>query len=1023
EQRVATELARAARPWRDAALAEAPLAVGDDGSVALRATVEGRGVGAPRLLQASLGELAFPPQAVAALAPGQRVELSWSVPAARALALPDRILTCELRLEGPADDDATNDVGWLELLPPHEGGVTTQYQQGGKLSFIADAPWRLAPARTYLPVMLFVPEKGDLDPNTWLELDRVTLGSHEFPARTAPRRVLYDDSRIGGQTAEPGVVLLDELGQPLRRAGRPDLRAFQHDRIQVPGRYTIVRVPTAAFALRGQGDEDRFVTCEVEWTNRRRFLHYLWRTHTGTYTKTLKTRFASQPRPYLPGEGRYFDAHMHTTAEWYQDDSFDVLAPRKAFGGPIPMIQESAFALGLTDAPAATVDRVVTTDHNAFYRPGDDLRDRPQFGPTAPAHSHGLDEWGRMRELFGITRGEEVTFTQLNRMVAGLPLPTGAHLLTYRAQHIDGPWHGGSGVARTLGSKDPDLPLPELLRRFSQDNRAENRRAASYAAHPLSKSAGWDAANLDLAFETDPAQRQDLAVNAEGDGFVLKGLQVWNSDRQGREVGRTIDWLDLNPFTDPDYVAGVADWDERMHRALGKLHELNAQLLDYELARRPGVRFPRKVFGIAGNDAHGDFNYTEVRSATILPLASTFKVHRGAFGRVLTYVMGDEQAGATEAERALEALASGSAVVTDGPLVRFSLDAEDRFDEATLRWHDADPRHEDADGRIGGGGAFDGRGTALVRRGSPHVRLGYRYRSTDEWGAVTALEVYRTSAGDPNPVGSKPSGVARLVPRGHLQPGGADLDLEEPLDPSEEGLIQTPTVLSLGAFTHGDPDSAPVEGKRCFTNGVWAVPYDAEVVVGQVRTDASGNGVLPAGELSVRFRFDASLDPGAYRVELKALSSAGESSDQSLGAIDVLVPRQGTGWSDQASHQSSVYELTNQRDVPLNLDRYPAAGGDVTFVAYFYDAPRDAFGNELNRPAVSFQIPAVGQGGGTGPALPRSGTTTPGATPAPTGGRSSRSGCGLAAPADGGGEALLALLALSLLGLTLRRRR
>ena len=187
-----------------------------------------------------------------------------------------------------------------------------------------------------------------------------------------------------------------------------------------------MRVPTAAFALRGQGDEDRFVTCEVEWTNRRRFLHYLWRTHAGTYTKTLKTRFASQPRPYLPGEGRYFDAHTHTTAEWYQDDSFDVLAPRKAFGGPIPMIQESAFALGLTDAPAATVDRVVTTDHNAFYRPGDDLRDRPQFGPTAPAHSHGLDEWGRMRELFGITRGEEVTFTQLNRMVAGLPLPTGA---------------------------------------------------------------------------------------------------------------------------------------------------------------------------------------------------------------------------------------------------------------------------------------------------------------------------------------------------------------------------------------------------------------------------------------------------------------------------------------------------------------------------------------------------------------------------------------------------------------------
>ena len=1020
EQRIASALLPAERSFRDAGLAEVALEVAADGACELRATVEGRGLGAPRRLEARLGERVLEPRPLAPLAPGERVELAWTLPAEEALALPDAIVTCELRLSG-VDDEPENDVAWLELLPPRDGGIATQYQQGGKLSFIADAPWRLAPGRDYLPVMLFVPEKGDLDPNTWLELERVALFRHDVPVRTTNPQLLYRDSRSAGQTAEPGVVLLDEMGQAVRRAGRPDLRAFRHDRIQSPGRYTIVRVPRAAFGVSGGADEDRYVTCEVEWTNRRRFLSVFWRTHTGSYRKTLKTRFAAAPRPYLPGEGHYFDAHMHTTAEWYQDDAFDVLAPRKAFGGPIPMIQESAFALGLTDAPGATADTVVTTDHNAFYRPGDDLRDRPQFGPTAPQNSNGKSEWERMGDLFGRTRGEEVTFTQLNRMIGPVPLPTGAHLLTYRAEHVDGPWHGGSGFARTLGSKDPDLPLADLLHQLSHGHRPTNRRAASYAAHPLSGSAGWADENILLGFELDPSTRTDLAVNAEGDGFVLKGLQVWNGDKKGRAVDpKTIDWLDLNPFVEPNFVAGDPDWDERVHRALGKLHELNALVLDYELAARPGVRFPRKVFGVAGNDAHGDFNYTETRSATILPLQSTFKVHRGAFGRVLTYALGDGHAGATSAERALEAMAVGSSVVTDGPLLRFTLDAEDRFDASALRWHDLDPRAEDADGRIGGGGVFDGQGTALVRRGSPNVRYGYTYLSTPEWGDVTAIEVYRTSANDPNPVGTKPSGAPRLTPRGHLAVGGAGLELEEPLDPAEEGLIHTPTVLSLGAFTHGDPDTAPVEGKRCFTNGVWAVPYDVEVVVGQTQTDASGNGYLPPGELTVRFRFDASLEPTTYAVELKALSSAGESSDQSLGAIDVLVPSQGSGWSDQPTHQSSVFEVTNQRDVPLNLDRYPAAGNDVSFVVYFYDAPRDAFGNALNRPATSFTVPGVGTGGGTGPALPRAGTTTPGATPAPAGGRGGSGGCALADEPDHG--ALLGLLGL--LGLlALRRRR
>src|SRR5690606_15970026 len=59
------------------------------------------------------------------------------------------------------------------------------------------------------------------------------------------------------------------------------------------------------------------------------------------------------------------------------------------------------------------------------------------------------------------------------------------------------------------------------------------------------------------------------------------------------------------------------------------------------------------------------------------------------------------------------------------------------------------------------------------------------------------------------------------------------------------------------------------------------------------------------------------------------------------------------------------------RPIPLDLDRYGSAPDRVTFVVYFYDAPRDPFGNELNQPAATSEAPGVGTGGGTGPTLKR----------------------------------------------------
>src|SRR5690606_13574886 len=136
-----------------------------------------------------------------------------------------------------------------------------------------------------------------------------------------------------------------------------------------------------------------------------------------------------------------------------------------------------------------------------------------------------------------------------------------------------------------------------------------------------------------------------------------------------------------------------------------------------------------------------------------------------------------------------------------------------------------------------------------------------------------------------------------------------------------------------------------------------------------------------------------------YTVELKALDADGESSDRTVGPIDVLKPvGPNHGWSTGANGaRDSVLTLTNGRPIPLDLDRYGSAPDRVTFVVYFYDAPRDPFGNELNPPAATFEAPGVGTGGGTGPALKRKNKgSTASASTARSGGGSG-GGCALSA--------------------------
>jgi hypothetical protein len=1038
-QRLSATLSQATLPVHDAAIAHLEAHPTEAGGLTLTATVEGRGGAIGGSLEATVGETLLGRQPLEALAPGQRATVTFEATAEQIRALGrGRIYQAHVRLT-ETDDDPANSTAALDLeVPASDGGkLRTQYQQGGKLNIIADAPTRLGPGKTHVPLLVSVPEKGDLDPNTWVEINSIKIATRTSAAGNGGT-VIYEDTRGGATTAAPNLVLLDENGQAVRRGGAPDLRLFQHDRLTLPGRYNILRLPRNAFGVASVPTalQDRFIDVTVNWRNKRRFLNFFSQTDDGTTRWVLRVRFPGTPRPQLAGlTGRYYDAHLHTMAEWHQEDGFNLLAPRRNLGGPIPMIKEAAYALGITDAVDAVGGHVVTTDHSSFYNQGDSLRDRPPFGPTS-VNAGGGGEHAQMKAMFGLTTSEEVAFHANNPffntgILSGVQMPTGAHMLAYRAQHIEGPWHGGSSLARALGDNYPNLELEDLVRLLASSNRGENSKAAGFAAHPMSSSSPWKPSNFEFAFGLDPQTRTDDIVHAEGTGFVVKGLQIWNggSGRHKLDTSR-IDWNDVNPWADPGFVAGNPDWDKELNDALIRYHDDVSSLLEYELVGNPGVRFPRKVFALAGNDAHGDFNYGTSRIATILNLKSTFGVKSRSFGHALTYALGDlqdPQSGASSNERAFEAMLDGNSVLTDGPLLLASLDAEDRFDSAALRWHDSTSSHEDVDGHVGGGGDFDGRGTMLVRRSSSHVRFGYRYETSPEFGErggdIESIAIYRTSVGDPNPGGTKPSGAVYLEPRGWLATPGEGADHEETLDANEEGLIDAASIFQVAGYTGTDPAALGRDEARCISNPIWAVPFDVSVSVGTVDVDGNGNGEIPVGALTVTYTFDMSMTPSAYAVEIKALDTNGDSSDSSTGPIDVLTP-QGTnnGWSSNGTTKNARFELTNSRAIPVNLDRFPANGNDVTFVVYFKDAPQDPFGNPLNRIASSFVETGVGTGGGTGPAV-NTGTTAPGSTASSTGrSGSGSSGCSLQAQGPTGSALFPLLLLLGLAGLRRAQR-
>ena len=790
--------------------------------------------------------------------------------------------------------------------PPASG-----YADRAGTDVVMDAPWKTV--RDYVPVLFFFPQfRG----GRRVECVRVFECADGAPVGPP----VFVDQRDGPDSLN-GATLVGPLGEARGGldAGEP-VRDFWH---------YVVRLPHAALARHGTPDV-HYLRAEVEWTRPVLF----WRQRL-TSRRVLRVLFEPAQFPVFDAADRYYDTHVHTIAEQTTSGVLDANGAHKAYAGPVLMLLESAYALGLVQTRprdgnwGAFRDSVVVTDHNIFYsdRPYD-TGSAPRAGPTAALADGHAAEAAWYRGNLGRLAGEEITLRRGSNQDGSVAPNLGHHLLAYDTRHFEGPWHGG----RFLTSR---LENPNTLEAVLAGMKAAGPGGFLYAAHPNLEGFVWPPEYFAQGIGFPPYDSgAGPLVDAAGREFLFKGSEVWNikMDEVARDDGRlpaSSAFDAMNPFAGgPAAQRFRANaWDGELSRSLDTLFGQIGRCLSFGFREAPGERFIRKLYLSAGSDAHGDFNYADEVTATAVPYSGW--LHGNAFARVRTYVLAhDRPAGERDP---VAAFAEGNTVVTDGPILTFALDADGRHDPdaGAARWHDAASRWENADGRIGGSGVFDGGRTALVPLPGEDawVRSTWRRSVTPGAGDVAAFRFDRIAAvaRDSFLVPAGPEGVADARP------------LPTPMD-----------RLAAVVATARDP----VAGERCITNPVWVAPVAIDV---EANPGTDPAALLPPGRLRVEFRFPFSMSAVAgTRAFLRPLDSLGVSTDPAVE----LVPD--PGWEAEGGIAAARYTATNAAGIPAppggwDAGSHARAPGAASYVVYL-ERPADVHGNVLNDVARAFTI-------------------------------------------------------------------
>jgi hypothetical protein len=795
------------------------------------------------------------------------------------------------------------------------------YSDRAGTDIVMDAPWRTV--RDYIPVLFFFPQFEGSRRVERIRIVECVAGEPIGPA-------VVVDAAAGPDTLN-GATFIGPNGETREGLAADErVTSFWH---------YIVRVPHAALARHGSPDVHD-LRAEVEWSKSGLF----GRSHLVNY-RVLRVVVDPTRFPRFDPADRYLDTHAHTIAEQTTSGWLDVNGAAKAFAGPIIMLLESAYALGMVETQPrengwdAYADSIVVTDHNIFYSTKPyDTGSAPRSGPTAGTDGHaGEAAWYRTH--LGRLAGEEITLRRGSNQAGSSAPNIGHHLLAYDTRHFEGPWHGG--LFLTSG-----LENPNTLESVLSEMKAAGPGGFVYAAHPNLATFVWPPEYYALGVGLPPYNSiAGAEVDSSRTEFLFKGSEVWNikmdavAHRSGKLAASSA-FDHMNPFEGGPAAQRFerVAWDAELAQSLDTLFQLMGRGLRYSFREAPGEVFIRKLYLSAGSDAHGDFNYSDEVTATAVPYSGY--LHRNAWARVRTCVLAhDRPAGARDA---VAAFAEGNSVITDGPILTFGLDADGRHDPAAgaARWHDGESRWENADGRIGGFGVFDGGRTALVPVPGDAVWIRSAWKRSVTPGAsdIATIRFDRITESARDSF--------------DLSAGPADV-------PDDK---RAPMALDrLGALLATARDT--VADERCITNPVWMAPVAIEIawaspsdsgdVSSAVRPDPSA--LMPPGSLHVVFRFPFSMSPaGPVRAGIRSLDSHGVSTDPEWK----LVPD--PGWESEGAVAASRLTLTNGDAIPAPAGDWDAgahapAPGMASFVAYL-ERPADVHGNVLNDVARAFTV-------------------------------------------------------------------
>jgi hypothetical protein len=867
--------------------------------------------------------------------------------------------------------------------------VGEKYPDTPGADIVTDAPWRVSRGpQSWIPLLLFVPDanledKGfrfDVNPFRGLVLKRITVYANGRP--------IYNDTDQASPSVGGALVVVNEEGETVSSdiAGGANLcNGLPACDVPKPGGWhRIVRLPTTLF----QGVDTVFLKTEIvavpiyERPLADDVQPYF-------FSRTLKVHVADRELPSLGSTWTYFDVHMHTIAEWSLGR--ELTAPRKAFGGPVQMIKESAYAMGLIPSLDRRdfLHRVIATDHNAFFSDAHMIPVGPtshrhagfQHDSTRFRHPNGQLEFENMRRIFGSSFGEEVTL-QTDYTKEGSNF--GSHLLVLRADHFEGPWHGGRLGINWLGKLTGLEPNPNSAE-ATLATAARFPGAFAYVAHPFAGGNFWTDAKLEVLHDRS---RRFITPDQK---FVLKGGQYWNEKsfyvlpvESGPRDARVnvVDFFDLHPFEDPfttppprergftikpRYSRLTSDpaWDVDLQKGLVDWHRRIRRLLRFSFLDAPDEIFPRKVYLSGGSDAHGDFNYSTSLLATVLDqsllraIGTSFRnVTSNAFARVRTYVDYSDKPGKTVSEKALDALADGNSIATDGPVVAFTFDADMRFDSRTLAWNEAgQPIVFNDDGRVGGHGKFDGGWTALVVKETKHAALRYRWNNSTEFGsrfggAPAALHLYVDT---PQPVDpqtdvelrspkDKGSNIQVLKPFASFPPGQATRHSIAPLT-MQNVSFSTPAAFSMAVFAENNVSGEKFSG---YTNPIWIIPV-------AITVEGDDSGRAGNDRLRVTFNFEMSMKALPYEVRLLPLDEKGQSDSRRAIVLTPDTTFGNGGWGSSVlggqAARNSVYRVTSSASIDTAASKYRGR-----FALYLKD-PQDPHGNTLNSIATSVELP------------------------------------------------------------------